>query len=248
MSITLSVIMPAYNEQERICANALETSKALEAFCESYELIVVNDGSTDETYKQAALAAAEDNRIRIVDSPVNQGKGFALKLGTAQAVGERIAFCDADLDLHPHQLAGFMKLMDEQDADAVIGSKMHRDSKVDYPFLRRVYSYCYYLFLLAFFHLNTKDTQTGLKLFRASVIKPVMEKILVKRFACDIEILSIIRKQGGKIVSAPIEVVFRRGSFGRIGIKDVYSILRDTMAVFYRLNILHYYDESPKAD
>ena len=89
-----------------------------------------------------------------------------------------------------------------------------------------------------------RDTQTGLKLFKAEVIKPVMRQILVKRFAFDIEVLAIINARGYKIISAPIEVVFHRVSFGRIGFSDIRNMFIDTLAIFYRLHILHYYDKA----
>ena len=96
-----------------------------------------------------------------------------------------------------------------------LAASMHPESKVDYPAIRRVYSWGYYILLLILFRLNVRDTQTGLKLFKAEVIKPVMRQILVKRFAFDIEVLAIINARGYKITSAPIEVVFHRASFGR---------------------------------
>ncbi len=242
-ALILSVILPAYNEADRIYENSLAVSKEIGAFCESYEIIVVDDGSDDKTRDEASRAASVDTHIKSTGYKKNRGKGSALRFGTSKATGARIAFCDADLDLNPRQLERFMKIMDETGAAAVIGSKLHKDSKVDYPFIRRIYSFGYYLFLLILFQLNAKDTQTGLKLFSSEYIKPTMERILVKRFACDIEILSIIKKRGGKIVSAPVEVNFQRGTFGRIDIRDAFSIFIDTLAVYYRLNILHYYDE-----
>ena len=121
---------------------------------------------------------------------------------------------------------------------------MHPESKVDYPAIRRVYSWGYYILLLILFRLNVRDTQTGLKLFKAEVLKPVMRQILVKRFAFDIEVLAIINARGYKITSAPIEVVFHRASFGRIGYQDIRNMFVDTLAIFYRLHILHYYDKA----
>lgn len=159
-------------------------------------------------------------------------------------VTDYIAFCDADLDLAPEQLADFIDRMQRENADVVIGSKMHPESKVDYPAIRRVYSWGYYILLLILFRLNVRDTQTGLKLFKAEVLKPVMRQILVKRFAFDIEVLAIINARGYKITSAPIEVVFHRASFGRIGYQDIRNMFVDTLAIFYRLHILHYYDKA----
>ncbi|MEG1274423.1 MAG: glycosyltransferase family 2 protein [Ruthenibacterium sp.] len=238
----LTVLLPAYNEGSIIFKNSLEIAKQVKNLANKYEVIVIDDGSSDDTAQQAQLAADKNPYIKVLGYTENRGKGHALCVGTEAASGEYIAFCDSDLDLAPAQLEGFICMMEHEHADVVIGSKMHPDSKVDYPRIRRVYSWGYYLLLMVLFHLHVKDTQTGLKLFKAEVIKPVMQRILVKRFAFDIEVLAIINSRGYKIVSAPINVVFQRGMYGRIGWADIRNMLVDTLAVFYRLYILHYYD------
>lgn len=238
----LSLIMPAYNEGERIFENLHLALEQVLPLADEVELIVVDDGSSDDTLQEIRRAAQTEPRIRAIHSPRNEGKGNALRLGTAAATGTYIAFCDADLDLAPAQLDRFIEILQAEDADAVIGSKMHPQSHVDYPLIRRVYSICYYLLLKVLFRLDTKDTQTGLKLFRAPVIKPVMRCILVKRYAFDIEVLALIRHNHGKICSAPVDLVFHRVAGGRIKWRDIYRMLWDTAAVFYRLRILHYYD------
>ena len=239
----LSLIMPAYNEGVRIFENLQIALVQAAPLANQIELIVVDDGSSDNTLREIQRAAALDARIVVVHSPCNEGKGNALRLGTEVAKGEYIAFCDADLDLAPSQLDRFITILQEKKADAVIGSKMHPQSHVDYPFIRRIYSICYYVFLKILFRLDAKDTQTGLKLFRSSAIKPVMRCVLVKRYAFDIEVLALIRHNHGKICSAPVELVFHRIASGRIGWQDIYRMLWDTCAVFYRLHILHYYDK-----
>lgn len=239
----LSLIMPAYNEGKRIFVNIKTAMAQVLPLADEVELVIVNDGSSDDTLHQIRKAAGQDSRIVVVNSLQNEGKGNALRLGTAVANGDYIAFCDADLDLAPAQLERFITIMQAENADAVIGSKMHPQSNVDYPLIRRIYSIGYYILLKILFHLDTMDTQTGLKLFRASVIKPVMQRVLVKRFAFDIELLALIRHIHGKICSAPVDLVFHRAFGGRIGWKDIYRMLWDTMAVFYRLRVLHYYDE-----
>lgn len=240
LSGKLSVLMPAYNEETIIYENALEAARQICPLADDYELLVIDDGSSDRTKAEIERAAA----ICCISYQPNQGKGGALREGTAHATGDYIAFCDADLDLAPEQLADFIDRMQRENADVVIGSKMHPESKVDYPAIRRVYSWGYYILLLILFRLNVRDTQTGLKLFKAEVIKPVMRQILVKRFAFDIEVLAIINARGYKITSAPIEVVFHRASFGRIGYQDIRNMFVDTLAIFYRLHILHYYDKA----
>ena len=88
-----------------------------------------------------------------------------------------------------------------------------------------------------------KDTQTGLKVFKADIIKEVMPKIIVKGYAFDIEVLAIINRKGYKIVDAPIELVFSRGNVrGRIRMKDIWKMFMDTCSIFYRVEVKKVYD------
>jgi glycosyltransferase involved in cell wall biosynthesis len=245
----LTVIIPAYNEADRIRETLSVVSSSIARLSDSFEIIVVNDGSSDKTFEQILLAQQQDAHIRCVNCEENVGKGNALKTGVQDASDEGyIAFLDADLDLHPDHLQNFYRLMQEQCADVVIGSKMHPDSLLDYPKSRRRISACYYFILRLLFGLNIHDTQTGVKLFRAEAIKDVMPLILVKRFAYDIELLALLNQAKACIVEAPIELQFRRGqAWGRIRVKDMWQTGWDTLAVFYRLRILKYYDRVRRA-
>lgn len=242
----LTVVMPAYNEGSAIFKNALSTSTILSARWESYEILIVNDGSADNTYAEICRAAEYDSHIVPLTLNHNEGKGRALCHGTQHAKGSLVAFCDSDLDLNPGQLADFYAIMCDEHLDSVIGCKLHPDSNVDeYPFHRKIISLGYYLFLRVLFRLKVRDTQTGLKLFRAEAIKPVMEIILVKRFAFDIEVLAVLNSRGYRLGQAPIEMQYQRGRFGsRIKFKDIINMAWDTMAIFYRLKILRYYDRA----
>lgn len=239
-NIYLSIVMPCYNEEKRIYSNSLKTLKALQDIT-SIELICVNDGSVDNTEMELERAKKADSRIKIVSYKKNEGKGNALKKGVSYAKGGVIAFLDADLELSPRLLLNYLDIMEREEADVVIGSKMHRDSQINYPFHRKILSVGYYLMLKVLFRLNVKDTQTGIKIFKAELLKKVMPKILVKRWAYDIEVLAICKNRGAKIVDAPVVLDFSRGK-GRIKLKDITGMFVDTLAIFYRLYILKYYD------
>lgn len=235
---TLSVVMPAYNEGSHIYDNLLRTSTELSVFATNYEIILVNDGSLDNTEEEARRAAVEDTHIRVISYKPNKGKGCAIREGILNAAGEYIAFCDADLDLNPAQLRGFLYELEEQDADIAIGSKLHRDSKLDYPISRRIMSLGYYILLRMLFKLHTKDTQTGLKLFRGDTIKPITEHIETNGYAFDIEILATAAKLDKKIIEMPVEIVFSRReerTGSRIRIIDILKMFSDTLAIRKRL-------------
>jgi glycosyltransferase involved in cell wall biosynthesis len=239
----ISVIMPAYNEARHIVQNLLAVVDTLSAFEYDFEVIVVDDGSPDKTYLEAAkILSANPERVRVVHYDGNRGKGNALICGTTFAKGDYIVFLDADMDLHPSQIPAFFGIMDALNADVVIGSKRHPNSVVNYPWHRRVGSWVYYNVVKLLFGLPVQDTQTGLKVFKYVVLAQVFPRVLVKRFAFDIEVLANAHHLGYKIVDAPVTLEFQRGTFGRIKPKDIYRILVDTAAIFYRMHITKYYD------
>jgi len=242
MSNKISVVMPAYNEAQHIVSNLLETVNTLSDFEYDFEVIVVDDGSPDKTYIEAArLLSSHPERVRVVHYDNNSGKGHALMTGSWFARGDYIVFLDADMDLHPAQVPTLLGIAEATNADVVIGSKAHPLSDVNYPRKRRVYSWGYYALVRALFGLPVKDTQTGLKVFKREVLQRVFPRILAKRFAFDIEVLANAHRLGYKIESAPITLDFRR-SLGRINWRDVAKVMCDTLAIFYRMRILRYYD------
>jgi glycosyltransferase involved in cell wall biosynthesis len=241
----LSILMPAYNEASSIAYNVCETVKTMRALGIDFEILVIDDGSMDGTHAAAIDALrAWPEHVRVVRCPRNEGKGNALVCGAQYSKGEHVAFLDADMDLHPEQLANFFTIMNAREADAVIGSKFHPESKVDYPFKRRVYSFFYFVLVRLLFGLPVRDTQTGIKLFKRPVLETVLPRVLVKRFAFDLELLANVHHFGYRIAEAPVTLSFQRVS-NRIYLPAVWNIFLDTMAIFYRMRILRYYDRVP---
>ena len=133
--------------------------------------------------------------------------------------------------------------MQESGSDVVIGCKFHKDSELHYPFVRKVISLGYYMMLLVLFHLNVRDTQTGLKVFKAEAVKPVAHLVRTSGFAYDIELLVAVHRRGFKIEQMPVKVVYVRDkNTRRIGMSDIVKAFRDTWAIFYRVYFKHYYD------
>lgn len=238
----ISVIIPAYNEGSHIEANLKEIICTFEDFGCKHEIICIDDGSTDDTYKQFKTIAEGHPQVIVRRNMKNYGKGRALKKGVRAATGDYIVFIDADMDLHPGQINTFFDIMRLDDADVVIGSKMHPNSKIEYPLGRKIVSGVYYILIRVLFGLPIRDSQTGLKLFKAEVVKKIFPKILVKKFAYDVELLFNAHREGYKITEAPVVLDSQR-KYGRIGLKDVFSTWQDTMAIWYRAFILRWYDK-----
>jgi len=238
----VSIVIPMYNEQAHIRVSLEEVVYTFDNFGCEYEIIAVDDASKDDTLKIVQLFAKEHSQIIVRRNMHNYGKGRALKKGVRFASGEYIVLLDADMELHPGQIQTFFDIMRLDNADVVIGSKMHPNSKVSYPMHRKIISRCYFFLVKLLFGLPVRDTQTGLKLFKADVLKQVFPKILIKEFAYDLELLVNIYRLGYRITEAPVVLNSNR-RFGRIGLKAIYITWQDTMAIWYRMYLLRWYNK-----
>jgi len=237
--LKLSIIIPAYNEEENIYRTIDQIVGCHDQLDYDYEVIIVVDGATDRTENEARRHRSK--KVKVFSYAKNRGKGAALKYGVNKASGNIVTFTDAGGDFDPRQFDKFIKVLEAFDADFVIGSKRHPASRVDYPLHRRVYSYIYHRLVRIFFRLPVTDTQTGLKVLKTTVARKIMPRIIVKQYAFDLEMLVVAQQLGfRRIFEAPVEMKFN-GSTTGIGAKTVSRMITDTLAIFYRAYILRYY-------
>jgi glycosyltransferase involved in cell wall biosynthesis len=245
----LSIIIPTYKAEEYIEKDLVRVRNVLEQIRYPYEIICVIDGKTDKSYENAKKTAKKYSKnIRVVGYKNNLGKGHAVRFGMAKAKGDIVAFIDAGMEIDPNSLSMLLEHFEWYDADIVIGSKRHQASKVTYPWQRKILSFGYQMLVGILFGLKVKDTQVGMKFFKREVLEKTLPRLLVKAFAFDIEMLSVANYLGFKrIYEAPVELKMKFGGASTLAskgfIKITGSMLWDTMAVFYRLRILHYYDD-----
>lgn len=240
----LSVIIPAYNEEKNIAKTVKDLTNQLDKIDRQYEVVVVSDGSEDNTANKAKSISKKN--VVVLEYHPNRGKGYALTYGVNKSHGDVVSFFDAGGDFDAMHIDKFIKLMEVFDADIVIGSKRHPASQVNYPLIRRFYSRIYQLVIRLLFNLNIKDTQTGLKVFKKDVLNKVLPRALVKRYAFDLELLVIAKRLGyNRIFEAPINMDFNAVSTG-INFKSIYNMITDTLAIFYRRYITKYYDHPHK--
>jgi glycosyltransferase involved in cell wall biosynthesis len=239
----LSLVVPAYRQEKTIVKDLQNLDKVLSSLSLDHEIIVVIDGEVDKTLQRTRTV--KKSNVKVFSYKKNIGKGFAIKYGVEHAKGDIIGFIDSGMDLDPTEISIMLDIMEWNKADIVVGSKLHPESKVNYPLTRKILSWGYRTLTHLVFGFSVKDTQVGLKLFKRNVAKDVFSKIIVKRFAFDIEVLAVAYKLGYKtIVEAPIKLNFKgassitSSSFWRV----IFWMLWDTATVFYRLRILRYYD------
>ena len=237
----LSVILPVSRLGETIEANLDAVSACLDAGGFRYELVPVDDGSGDGTAEALRRAAAKrPDVVRPMWVEKNAGKGNALKVGFRASRGAYVLLLDGDLDIAPKMLPKFFDSMRKHGSDIVVGSKRHPESNVQYPWHRRLASAIYFGLVRLFIGLPITDTQTGMKLFKRRLLGEALDRMLVKTYAFDLELLAIAYGRGAKISEAPVEIRFG-GKFGALKPRTVRDMVMDTLAVYYRLRLLHYY-------
>jgi glycosyltransferase involved in cell wall biosynthesis len=247
----LSVVMPCYKSESFITSSLERLVAVLDKTNYKYEVICVIDGTkVDNAYKKAEhFASQSKGKVKVYGYPQNGGKGYAVRYGMARAKGNVIGYFDVGNEINPEGIPLLLEHMKWYGADAVFGSKRHVASKVNYPWQRRIISFTYQLLVKFLFGVKISDTQVGMKFFRKELVDKVLPRILVKRFALDIEILAVSRYLGfTKIYESPVELNMKfEGGISTITskgfVKTLLNALIDTLAVFYRLKILDYYND-----
>lgn len=237
----VSIILPAYNEGVHIYENLLKICKVLKT--DDFEIIVVDDGSSDNTFSESKRAAKNGYPIKAVQLKSNSGKGSSLFRGFEEATGELIVFFDADLEISPLYIVKLLAAMKKTKADVVAGVK---DPVMNhFPLQRRFMSALYRAVISFLFGLNITDTQTGIKIFKREVLESAVPRLRVSRFAFDIELLVAASRFGYKITEYPVEVAYvRKGKFGRMKFGSLFGTFLDTFAVYFRASFWRWLEPS----
>lgn len=222
----LSVVIPAFNEESGIAEALRRLLTVLDTDGRTYEVLVVSDGSTDET-ASVANGVSHPN-VSVFEYSPNRGKGFALKVGIDKTTYPLVLFTDGDLDLDPSVLPSWLSILDHDEADAVVGSKVHPDSRVEYPWSRRMLSRAFRWLTRLLVGLDLGDTQTGMKILKRDVMADAARDTDSDGFAFDLELLVRMNDEGARIVEAPVILDFDFTSTVKIsaGLAAVRDLIR----------------------
>lgn len=234
--IQLSVIIPAFNERERIEKTIREIDAYLAQRYGRYEIVVSDDGSTDETCGIATRLQAQGLPLRLLRGDRNRGKGHALRRGVAASAGDLILMTDADLATPIDELPQLTACI-ANGADIAIGSRGLSASRlvVRQPFYREAMGRLFNLLVQVLLLPGIYDTQCGFKLFRGPLARRLFAQMAIDRFAFDVEILGLAARGGYRIAEVPVRWAHMNHSKLSLG-RDGLGMFRDLITITYRVH------------
>ena len=237
----LSVVLPCYRLAGRLTANLRRLDALLAEQGFPYQLIPVEDGSGDGSAEELRALAEALPSVQPICFSENRGKGAALLSGANRVQYAWVLVLDGDLDLDPAALPAFCDVAERTGADVIAGSKLHPDSQVSYPLRRRIFSALYHQLTRHLLKLSVRDTQSGMKLVRATALKYAADRVLVKHFAFDLELFAVMNGGGFTFAEAPVRIDFGI-RWGCLSWRMLWRTLIDNLAIGYRSRVLHYYE------
>jgi dolichyl-phosphate beta-glucosyltransferase len=230
----LSIVIPAYNEEQRLDSSLENISTYLAAAGINAEIIVIDDGSTDGTAQLAARALAGHNG-RLLSNGENRGKGYAVRRGFLEARGRWVLMCDADLSTPIAEHAKLADAARDHDLDIAFGSRGLPDAviEVHQNRVRERMGKTFNLLMRTMTGLPFRDTQCGFKLMDRKRVRPIVERLVVQRFAFDVELLFLAVRFGLRVREIPI--TWRNEPLSRVSmLSDPLNMLYDVARVRWR--------------
>ncbi len=230
-NLAYSIIIPAYNEQDRLGATLEKVLAYAAAQGWRSEVLVVNDGSRDATGDVAREFARRNPSVRLIENPGNRGKGYSVRNGALNTSGDIVLFTDADLST-PIEEAGKLFAAIAGGADVAIGSRWLKSELQTerQPVYRQIVGRAFNLVLWAVLRINYKDTQCGFKAFSGRAARSLFSLQKIDRWGFDPELLFLARKNGMKVAEVPVEWAHDHRSKIRV-FRDGFRMLADLLAV-----------------
>ncbi len=238
--MTLSIIIPAYNEEKRIPETLDSLNEYLEKQDYDYEIIVVSDGSKDDTVKVVKEKRKNIENLRVIDNKENKGKGFVVKQGMMQAKGKYKLFMDADNSTSINHIEKVWPLLAEGH-EIVIGSRDSRDNPeakqiIKQSFSRRFLGNFGNLIIQVLAVSGIWDTQCGFKVFTNRIASEIFPKMKINGWGFDIELLFIAKIKGHRNKIGIIPVKWMNDSESKVGISGYFQVFKELFQI--RLNYL----------
>jgi dolichyl-phosphate beta-glucosyltransferase len=230
----LSIVVPAYDEEQRLAASLGKIASYVDASRLDAEIIVVDDGSKDGT-AELAEKALSGRRGRVVRNGENRGKGYSVRRGVLEAKGRFVLLTDADLSTPIEEHGKLAAVIRDRDLDVVIGSRAlpGSDIQVRQSRIRQSMGRSFNVVIRALTGLPFRDTQCGFKLMDRERVAPLFEKMVVDRFAFDVELLFLCERFGLSVADVPI--IWRNATGSKVSLLgDPLNMIVDVLRVRWR--------------
>jgi len=213
-NVDISIVIPAFNEAKRLPPFLENVIKHCESSKLLYEIVVVDDGSEDETFDIARTYKSRFLRLTVVRNRVNRGKGYAVKKGLFRSAGRVCIFLDADGSVHPREIEKNLHYISNEGYDIFIGSRaIYNESQIlKVKWYRKLISTVFNFFVHIFLFKNIQDAQCGFKMFKKEIIRPIFAKSHLRGFGFDVEILYLAYRMGYKVREGPVSWHYVSGS------------------------------------
>ncbi len=226
---SVSVVLPAYNEQENLRRETETWRRVLARECERFEIILVDDGSADETPAIADALAEEFDEVRVIHHRPNKGYGAALRSGFTSARMPLVFYTDADGQFKPDEITKLFALIDE--ADIVTGYRADRQD----PWMRKFFSWGFKRFIGFLFGVHVRDCDCAFKLYRRKVFDEIT--IDSDQFFVDAEVLAKANVLGYRIEETPVTHLARAGGESTVRMSHILSTLREAWHMMRHPNL-----------
>jgi glycosyltransferase involved in cell wall biosynthesis len=232
--VEVSMVLPAYNEANKLEIAVEKVMEALEEFADSYEIIIAEDGSTDGTDKVAAALSERYPLVKHLHGEKRLGRGAALKNAFKKSSGKILVYMDVDLATDIGQLKSLVRAIEEEGCDFAIGSRMLSESKVERSRTRQITSKSYNFLVRAMLGSNVKDHQCGFKAFRREPLMQLLDEVTASHWFWDTEIIVRAFRKGYKIKEIPVEWKGGRETKVKL-LKDSFNMTGQVIKLWWQL-------------
>jgi len=225
----LSIVIPVYNEEERVEKSLKSLFEYLQGSGLDYELLIVDDGSVDNTL---AILSEYEPWIKIIPLWPNQGKGSAVRSGVMAASGDYILFMDADLATSIEEISRFFQMIDQANIDIIIGSRSNEESRAKRTPFRWLAGVVFRFLSKSLLGLEFSDTQCGFKIFTKAAAISIFSRMKIERWAFDLEVLFLAQKLQFNVMELGVIWEEKSGSKVRF-VRDAARMIKDIFKILY---------------
>ena len=237
----ISVIIPCYNLENVVKTTVKNILENLEKYTDSFEILIVNDGSTDNTLKVIQDIKDNHKSIHVITYPKNKGKGHAVKTGILQSIGSSLVFIDGDLDIASDAIQNYVNELDN--FDLVIGSKLSQNSEIEIRQSRKILSDMFSGLVRFLTGLKIQDTQVGFKAGNGDNLRKIFKIMSIDGFAFDVELLVIATKLNLRIKEMPVKLKIMKS----FRFNSAVQMFCDVLKIAYDDKILHKFEHEIKS-